>query len=111
MLLPLEPRLVERCDAGHAELADAVGYAVLRAYALEEGIPAVGDWRSVEEGFVEGDELATAPLFYTVNDGLVLRRGHLGVVGNVWEAHLEGVERVMLDLKPCGSVPCKFQIE
>ena len=90
-MLPLKPRLVDGGHAAHAELADAVREAVLRAHGFEEGVPSVGDRRCVKERFVEGEQLAAATGFDAVDDCLILRGGHLRVVGDIWEAHFGGV--------------------
>lgn len=45
----------------------------------------------MEEGLVESDELAAATVFDALYDGGVFLCFHLRVIGDVWEAHLEGV--------------------
>lgn len=92
MVTPLIPGAVAHGDARDGELLDVVGDRGAGADGAEEGVPAVGDGRGVQEGEVECLERARGAAGPDAgDDGGVLLGSSGGWVGDVGEAHFEGL--------------------
>jgi len=88
MVSPLVPGAVDDSDPRNCNLADVLSEKGLGADGAQEGVPAVGHRGRVQESEVQGLEGAGgATGLDALHDGLFLRRGGVGRVGDVGETH------------------------